>query len=196
MNLPREWRLVSRSSTDPNHVAEIGTPVQIHKSPWSAVKVLYLLCRYWVIGGGPWVLWVFIGDHSEETCHKIYRSPQILAVSTSSDHPFAHMPNFHCFPLQMWNQIWAECVLIVRVYAFWGNSKPLLAVMCTLMLSMCTYQVWCTVKGMARESIRHTGAVLEDNLKCTLVALQCFLSSSRQRDRASPLSHTKEVHSF
>ncbi|KAG9009671.1 hypothetical protein FRB94_011676 [Tulasnella sp. JGI-2019a] len=49
----------------------------------------------------------------------------------------------------MWNQIWAECVLIVRVYAFWGNSKPLLAVMCTLMLSMVSYQVWCTVKGMA-----------------------------------------------
>ncbi|KAG9036394.1 hypothetical protein FRB95_008935 [Tulasnella sp. JGI-2019a] len=109
VNLPREWRL-------------------IHESPWSAVKVLYLLCRYWVIAGGPWVLFVFIGDHSEDTCNKLWRSPQILA---------------------MWNQIWAECVLIVRVYAFWGNSKPLLVAMCTAMLGMVSYQVWCTMHGMA-----------------------------------------------
>ncbi|KAG8860572.1 hypothetical protein FRB96_003826 [Tulasnella sp. 330] len=84
--------------------------------------------RYWAIVGGPWVLWVFIGDHSQATCNKLWRSPQILA---------------------MWNQIWAECVLVIRVYAFWGNSKSLLALMCGLMVAMVTYQIWTTIHGMA-----------------------------------------------
>ncbi|KAG8932200.1 hypothetical protein FRC01_000121 [Tulasnella sp. 417] len=93
----------------------------IWKSPWSVIKVLYLLCRYWVIAVIPYVLWVYTQDHSEATCWKIYKSPVALA---------------------MWNQVWSEAVLLIRTYAFLGNKKSVLIPLIVGLLGVIAYQLY------------------------------------------------------
>ncbi|KAG8846294.1 hypothetical protein FRB96_002046 [Tulasnella sp. 330] len=100
----------------------------IHKTPWSAIKVLYLLCRYWPIITMPFILWVFIGDHSEHMCKILYLMPESIA---------------------MWNQIFAEIVLVVRTYAFFGNSIPLLIVLLSGLAGIVAFQIYCVAAGMA-----------------------------------------------
>lgn len=93
----------------------------IWKSPWSVIKVLYLLCRYWVILVVPYVLWVFTQDHTEEECWKLYKSPVALA---------------------MWNQVWSEGVLLIRTYAFLGNKKSVLIPLIVGLLGVIAYQLY------------------------------------------------------
>ncbi|KAG9019820.1 hypothetical protein FRB90_005968 [Tulasnella sp. 427] len=102
VSLPREWRL-------------------IWKSQWSVIKVLYLLCRYWVLLVVPYVLWVFTQDHSLEACMKLYKSPVALA---------------------MWNQLWAEGVLLVRTFAFLGNKKVILIPLLVCLSGVVAYQLY------------------------------------------------------
>ncbi|KAG8946300.1 hypothetical protein FRC04_011930 [Tulasnella sp. 424] len=93
----------------------------IWQSKWSVIKVLYLLCRYWVLFVIPYVLWCFTQDHSLETCMKIYKSPVALA---------------------MWNQLWAEGVLLVRTFAFLGNKKTILIPLLVLLAGVVSYQLY------------------------------------------------------
>ncbi|KAG8999489.1 hypothetical protein FRB95_014276 [Tulasnella sp. JGI-2019a] len=99
----------------------------IHKSQWSVIKVLYLLCRYWPIVTIPFTLWVFIGDHTEAECNKLFRIPEAIA---------------------MWNQIFAEAVLVVRTYAFYGNSIRLFVFFCTCLATLAAFQIYVVVAGM------------------------------------------------
>lgn len=38
------------------------------------------MCRYYVILVMPYVIWVFVADHSLDACKKLFRSPVALAV--------------------------------------------------------------------------------------------------------------------
>ncbi|KAG8949319.1 hypothetical protein FRC04_008921 [Tulasnella sp. 424] len=93
----------------------------IWKSPWSVIKVLYLLCRYWVLLIIPYVLWVFVEDHSEAACLKLFKSPVALA---------------------MWNQLWSEGVLLIRTYAFLGNKKSVLFPLLVGLAGVVAYQLY------------------------------------------------------
>ncbi|KAG8934363.1 hypothetical protein FRC02_010108 [Tulasnella sp. 418] len=99
----------------------------IWKKRWSVVKVLYILCRYWVIIIMPYVLWVFIEDHSEEACFKLYRSPVALA---------------------MWNQLWSEGVLLIRTNAFLGNKIQVLIPLCLMLAGVVAYQLYVDISQM------------------------------------------------
>ncbi|KAG8904380.1 hypothetical protein FRC00_013996, partial [Tulasnella sp. 408] len=93
----------------------------IWQSKWSVIKVLYLLSRYWVLFIFPYVLWCYVEDHSLETCQKIFKSPVALA---------------------MWNQLWAEGVLLVRTFAFLGNKMTTLIPLLLLLSCMVGYQIY------------------------------------------------------
>ncbi|KIO21505.1 hypothetical protein M407DRAFT_28897 [Tulasnella calospora MUT 4182] len=93
----------------------------IWQSKWSVIKVLYLLSRYWVLFVFPYVLWAYTQDHSLETCQKLYKSPVALA---------------------MWNQLWAEGVLLVRTFAFLGNKLSVLIPLLVCLAGVVAYQVY------------------------------------------------------
>ncbi|KAI0036313.1 hypothetical protein K488DRAFT_41490 [Vararia minispora EC-137] len=99
----------------------------IWKANWTPIKFVYTFCRYWVILITPYVLWCFCVDHSLSTCQRVYRSPVILA---------------------MWNQLSAECILLIRTYAFFGRDKRLLAVLCAMLLGVTVYQLYVGVNRM------------------------------------------------
>ncbi|KAG9044408.1 hypothetical protein FS837_008203 [Tulasnella sp. UAMH 9824] len=93
----------------------------IWQSKWSVIKVLYLLSRYWVLFIFPYVLWCYVENHSLDTCQKIYKSPVALA---------------------MWNQLWAEGVLLVRTFAFLGNKLSILIPLLFCLSCVVAYQVF------------------------------------------------------
>ncbi|KAG8866787.1 hypothetical protein FRB97_003751, partial [Tulasnella sp. 331] len=101
----------------------------IHLSPWSAVKALYLLCRYWVIFSMIVVLWIFIGNHTENQCKTLFRVPESIA--------------------QMWNQILSEAVLVYRTYAIFGNKLSLLAFLLVCLASVASFQIYVIATGMS-----------------------------------------------
>lgn len=51
----------------------------------------------------------------------------------------------------MWNQIWAEGVLLIRTYAFWGNRLPLLVAMTACLAGVAGWQIYVAADGMTRE---------------------------------------------
>ncbi|KAG8895963.1 hypothetical protein FRB99_000239 [Tulasnella sp. 403] len=102
--------------------------ILIWKTRWSIIKCLYLLCRYWVILTMPYVLWVYIEDHSLNACNKLYRSPVAIA---------------------MWNQLWAEGVLLIRTYAFLGNKLPVLIGLVLALCAVVAYQLYVDITQMA-----------------------------------------------
>ncbi|KAH8110611.1 hypothetical protein DFH11DRAFT_755414 [Phellopilus nigrolimitatus] len=99
----------------------------IWKSSWTAAKISYLFCRYWILIVMPYVLTVFVADHSVETCQKIYKSPVALA---------------------MWNQAGAEVVLLIRTYAFFNRNNNLLVVLCMGLAGVLSYQLYVAIEQM------------------------------------------------
>ncbi|KAI0036317.1 hypothetical protein K488DRAFT_33167, partial [Vararia minispora EC-137] len=97
------------------------------KAQWTPVKVFYFLCRYWVLAITPYVLWCFCVNHPQDVCQRVYRSPVILA---------------------MWNQLFAECILLIRTYAFFGRDKRLLAILCAMLLGVVSYQLYVGIHRM------------------------------------------------
>jgi len=66
-------------------------------------------------------------NHSEATCWKIFRSPTALA---------------------MWNQLWAEGILLIRTYAFLGNRMWVVIFLGTLLCGVVGYQLYVDVAQM------------------------------------------------
>ncbi|EJC98741.1 uncharacterized protein FOMMEDRAFT_96211, partial [Fomitiporia mediterranea MF3/22] len=99
----------------------------IWKSNWTAAKFSYLFCRYWVLFVMPYILSVFVTNHSKETCLKIFRSPVALA---------------------MWNQAGAEVVLLIRTYAFFNRNKYLLVALCAGLAGVISYQLYVDTSQM------------------------------------------------
>ncbi|KIY73477.1 hypothetical protein CYLTODRAFT_485330 [Cylindrobasidium torrendii FP15055 ss-10] len=99
----------------------------VWRTTWTPVKCAYLFCRYWVIIIGAYLIFCFVGNHSLETCQKIYRIPVALA---------------------MWNQVGSESVLLIRTYAFFNRSKFVLAFLVSLMVGMIAYQLYVDASRM------------------------------------------------
>ncbi|KAL5535985.1 hypothetical protein ACEPAF_4079 [Sanghuangporus sanghuang] len=99
----------------------------IWKSGWTAAKMSYLFCRYWVLLVMPYILFIYVTNHSWEDCQKLYRSPVALA---------------------MWNQAGAEVVLLIRTYAFFNRNKYLLVVLCASLAGVLAYQLFVDINEM------------------------------------------------
>ncbi|KAF5388590.1 hypothetical protein D9757_004688 [Collybiopsis confluens] len=108
ISLPREWRF-------------------IWKTHWTPVKIAYLFCRYWVIAVVPYPLYVFVLNHSWETCERIYRIPVALA---------------------MWNQVGSESVLLIRTYAFFNRNVYVLCFLLTAIGGVVAYQLYVDTSQM------------------------------------------------
>lgn len=108
ISLPREWRF-------------------IWKTHWTPVKTAYLFCRYWVIAVVPYLLYVFVTNHTEAECQKIYRIPVALA---------------------MWNQVGSESVLLIRTYAFFNRNNYLLAALVCALAGVVGYQLFVDTSEM------------------------------------------------
>ncbi|TDL21002.1 hypothetical protein BD410DRAFT_750322 [Rickenella mellea] len=106
--LPSEWRFVWKTS-------------------WTAVKLSYLFCRYWVIFVMPYVLFSFVSDHSLEYCQTHFKVPVALA---------------------MWNQAGAEVVLLIRTYAFFNRNQYLLWTLCCSLCGVFAYQLYVIIHQM------------------------------------------------
>ncbi|KAJ7293003.1 hypothetical protein C8J57DRAFT_1267847 [Mycena rebaudengoi] len=102
ISLPREWRFV-------------------WKTHWTPVKIAYLFCRYWVIAVVPYLLYCFVGEHSLETCQKIYKVPVALAL---------------------WNQVGSESVLLIRTYAFFNRNVYVLWFLLSAISGVVAYQLY------------------------------------------------------
>ncbi|KJA28378.1 hypothetical protein HYPSUDRAFT_697811 [Hypholoma sublateritium FD-334 SS-4] len=102
ISLPREYRFVWRTR-------------------WTAVKIAYLFCRYWVITVVPYLLYCFVADHSLETCQRIYKIPVALA---------------------MWNQVGSESVLLIRTYAFFSRNIYVLCFLVSALSGVVAYQLY------------------------------------------------------
>ncbi|KAI5122383.1 hypothetical protein M0805_004140 [Coniferiporia weirii] len=116
----------------------VSLPREYKFSSWTAAKLSYLFCRYWVLLVMPYILSVFVGNHSLETCQRIYRSPVALA---------------------MWNQAGAEgashflfripyLVLLIRTYAFFNRDKYLLAALTMGLAGVLAYQLYVDIEQM------------------------------------------------
>ncbi|KAH9858241.1 hypothetical protein C2E23DRAFT_880880 [Lenzites betulinus] len=99
----------------------------IWKTSWTPVKVAYLLCRYWVLAVVPYLLWAFAVNHSLETCERIFKIPVSLA---------------------MWNQVAAECILLIRTYAFFGRNIFILTFLLVALAGVVSYQLYVATSQM------------------------------------------------
>ena len=48
----------------------------------------------------------------------------------------------------MWNQLWAEGILLVRTYAFLGNKIWVLAMLLLLLSGVVVFQLWADITQM------------------------------------------------
>lgn len=99
----------------------------IWKSRWTAVKCSYLFCRYWVLTVVPFILFVFVTNHSAEKCNTLFRYPVALAT---------------------WNQAGAEVVLLIRTYAFFNRNIYILVLLCMGLGGVLSYQLYVIIAQM------------------------------------------------
>ena len=56
--------------------------LQIYPSPWNAVKVAYLFCRYYPLAIAPFHLWGFLVDHEQQVCESYYHALYACIIPT------------------------------------------------------------------------------------------------------------------
>ena len=56
--------------------------LQIYPSPWNAVKVAYLFCRYYPLAIAPFHLWGFLVDHEQQVCESYYHALYACTIPT------------------------------------------------------------------------------------------------------------------
>ena len=143
--------------------------LQIWRTSWTPVKVAYLFCRYvcyshaatlhspstplgrryWVLAVVPYLLYCFAVNHSLETCQRIFKVClldvsifSILGLTTVTQIPVA---------LAMWNQASAECILLIRTYAFFNRNRYILALLVSALAGVVAYQLFVATSEMDRE---------------------------------------------
>ncbi|KAH7912559.1 hypothetical protein BJ138DRAFT_779044 [Hygrophoropsis aurantiaca] len=93
----------------------------IHQTPWSSVKVTYLVCRYYPLLLFPFQLWGWMGDHVLRVCQRVI-------------HPlFATL-----VPLQLS----AQAVILTRAYVFTGRKKRVLVAFALGYLTLLGSEIW------------------------------------------------------
>ncbi|KAI0685785.1 hypothetical protein BC835DRAFT_1289383, partial [Cytidiella melzeri] len=102
-------------------------PQAIWKVHWTLVKVVYLLCRYWVIAVVPYLLWAFCTNHTIEECEKIYCIPIALA---------------------MWNQVTSEVILVIRTYAIFNHNNYILTLLVVALAGVVDCQLYVDTSEM------------------------------------------------
>ncbi|KAI0756567.1 hypothetical protein C8Q80DRAFT_1264608 [Daedaleopsis nitida] len=99
----------------------------IWKTSWTPVKVAYLFCRYWVLAVVPYLLYAFCTDHPLDYCERNFRIPVALAI---------------------WNQVAAECVLLIRTYAFFNRNIYILVLLVSALAGVVSYQLYVATSQM------------------------------------------------
>ncbi|EGN92685.1 hypothetical protein SERLA73DRAFT_163916 [Serpula lacrymans var. lacrymans S7.3] len=86
----------------------------IHSSPWSLVKVAYLVCRYYPMLDYPFVLWAWVADHTTSTCQHIIRPLYIslfpLQVSAQGQRKFTLVILSIAYGALMVLVLWFICI--------------------------------------------------------------------------------------
>ncbi|KAF8238197.1 hypothetical protein L208DRAFT_1388220 [Tricholoma matsutake] len=93
----------------------------IHRTKWTSVKIMYLLCRYFPLLLWPIVSWTYVGRHNPEDCPQIMVPVQLLLA-----------------PLQLFPQI----VMMTRTYAFAGRNKKILIGLSLGFVSLTGLDLW------------------------------------------------------
>lgn len=58
----------------------------------------------------------------------------------------------------MWNQVAAECILLIRTYAFFNRNIYILAMLVSALAGVVAYQLFVATSEMLRESLSATFA--------------------------------------
>ncbi|KAF8152351.1 hypothetical protein B0H34DRAFT_113281 [Crassisporium funariophilum] len=95
----------------------------IYKSRWTWLKAIYLVCRYYPLTVWPFTIWLYVVDHSYETCIPMVTLQQLSFIP------------LHFFP---------HCMLIIRVWAFSGRKRWTLALLLACLSGYLAVQIWST----------------------------------------------------
>jgi len=95
--------------------------VLIHSTRWTAIKVLYLCCRYYPFFTWPFYLWTVIGNHSIEACASMVHAIYGLMI-----------------PLP----ILAQTVILLRTTAFARQKKLVLFIVVPAFLALAAAEMW------------------------------------------------------
>jgi len=93
----------------------------IHYSPWSPVKVAYLLCRYYPLVLWPLVMFAYVGNHSWEVCNHLGPPVHILLAPC---------------------QLFPQGVMMMRAYAFCGRDKRILVFLLMCITGLLAVDIW------------------------------------------------------
>ena len=139
--------------------------------------------RYWVLAVVPYLLYAFAVNHTLETCQRIYAVRFLL----TSLRPFAHTPPQIPVALAIWNQVAAECILLIRTYAFFNRNIYILILLVSALAGVVAYQLYVATSQMLRTShscvsIANTDDLhslvlpfIPPNVRCLLYRTICVL---------------------
>ncbi|TFK65820.1 hypothetical protein BDN72DRAFT_179166 [Pluteus cervinus] len=93
----------------------------VHRSRWSMVKTLYLICRYYPLLAWPLFIWAWVFMFDRNTCIAVVRFLYIAAI-----------------PLL----IFPQAIFVLRAVAFTGHNKIVMWIMIILYTSYVAGNVW------------------------------------------------------
>lgn len=94
----------------------------IHFRPgWGALKVAYLLCRYYPLVVWPFFTWAVVGDHDAALCIRIVAPMQAMYL-----------------PLQCLSQF----VMLFRAWAFTGRSRRVFWILAFFFTALVAVDMW------------------------------------------------------
>ncbi|KAF5345513.1 hypothetical protein D9758_012035 [Tetrapyrgos nigripes] len=93
----------------------------IWDAPFTTMKLVYIVCRYYPLLIFPLYLWTWLGDHTQEFCsrmvHPLYGAVVIYPLS-------------------------AQAVIMMRAYAFTGRNRATLWTLCTCYFALAGTEIW------------------------------------------------------
>lgn len=144
--------------------------LQIWKTSWTPVKVAYLFCRYVYVAfmllhldrlAQPIAVGIgFLRSFPTSCMRSPSATPRRLACG-SLRFVFPAMSIFDDLSLTtvtqipvalaMWNQVSAECILLIRTYAFFNRNMYVLALLVSALAGVVAYQLYVTTSEMDRK---------------------------------------------
>ncbi|KAF8725234.1 hypothetical protein AX14_008229 [Amanita brunnescens Koide BX004] len=100
---------------------------KIHKSGWTIVKTVYLICRFTILTSWPFVVYILMTDHDADDCTPWEYPQEIIYIVL---------------------QISPQCLLLSRTWVFTGRKKSILWVFSILLLSYFASNLWINIKYM------------------------------------------------
>ena len=99
----------------------------------------------------PYLLYAFAVNHPLETCQRIFRvcSARPPCMATGALTVNLQIP----VALAMWNQVAAECILLIRTYAFFNRNIYVLVLLVSALSGIVAYQLYVATSQMDRKCL-------------------------------------------